>query len=73
VTEASELLEIFRYRDAGEIDHISSDGTERVRVADELADALFCLLRFAEKNGFDLSESLRAKLVKTAIKYPRHQ
>ena len=73
VTEASELLEIFRYRSGDEIETMLADECERTRVADELADALFCLLRFADRNGFDLTASLRAKLVTTAEKYPVHQ
>ncbi|MGE0529369.1 MAG: nucleotide pyrophosphohydrolase, partial [Bdellovibrionales bacterium] len=37
---------------------------------DELADSLYFLLRFAQLYNFDLSESLRRKMEKNAIKYP---
>ena len=70
VTEACELLELFRFRDADEIRALLGEADSREDIADELADALYCLLRFADLNGFDLAEALKRKLVKTALKYP---
>lgn len=67
-TEASELLSIFRYKDEADIEKIFSDKKEAVE--DELADILFGLLRFAELNNIDLSQSLESKIAKNNIKYP---
>src|SRR5947209_8617875 len=64
VTEASELLEIFRF-----VPRASEEMTlknEREHITDELADSLYFLLRFAQMYGFDLSEALSRKLEKNA-------
>jgi NTP pyrophosphatase (non-canonical NTP hydrolase) len=70
VTEASELLEIFRFVRERDLKALLEDPARRGDMADELADSLYFILRFAQLYGFDLSESLRAKLVKNAAKYP---
>ncbi|HHX61638.1 MAG TPA: nucleotide pyrophosphohydrolase [Epulopiscium sp.] len=67
-TEASELLSIFRYKDKTDIAKIMD--TKKEAVEDELADILFGLLRFAELNDIDLSQSLENKIAKNNIKYP---
>ena len=67
-TEASELLSIFRYKDKKDIENIFLNKKEQVE--DELADVLFGLLRFAELNHIDLSQSLENKIAKNNIKYP---
>jgi NTP pyrophosphatase (non-canonical NTP hydrolase) len=71
VTEASELLEIFRFVREVELDALMATPEKRAHISDELADSLFFILRFAERNGFDLTECLRQKLVKNAVKYPK--
>lgn len=68
ITEASELLNIFRYKNERDVEKIFSNKKEDVE--DELADILFGLLRFAELNDIDLSQSLENKIVKNNIKYP---
>lgn len=68
VTEACELLEIFRF-----VPQESEPGvlaSEREHIADELADTLYFLLRFSERMGFDLAASLSRKLEKNALRYP---
>lgn len=70
VTEASELLEIFRFVRERELDSRLADPTERQKMADELADSLWFILRFADLYKFDLSDGLRRKIVKNAVKYP---
>lgn len=70
VTEASELLELFRFVGDGEADEKLNDPQFRARVQDELADVLFFLLRFSEKNRFDLLTALELKMRKNAEKYP---
>ena len=70
VTEASELLEPFRFLDDAESLEFVNSKTGRIAVEDELADVLFFLLRISQRHGVDLSGALERKLVKNAIKYP---
>lgn len=70
VTEASELLENFRFVNDAKAAEMMRDAKARERVADELADSLYFILRFAQMYGFDLAECLSAKLKKNAVKYP---
>jgi NTP pyrophosphatase (non-canonical NTP hydrolase) len=60
--EAGELLEAFLWKAAEEVDQ------ERLR--DELADVLYSAFLLAETYGLDVSEIVRAKLVKNEAKYP---
>lgn len=64
--EASELLEVFQWREAGR--PLSPE--ERERVAEETADVVLYALLLADKAGFDLVGAARAKLAKNAQKYP---
>lgn len=68
VTESSELLEIFRFVSEKEQDQVLRD--KREQIADELADSLFFLLRFADRFNFDLVEATENKLAKNAKRYP---
>lgn len=70
VTEASELLEIFRFQSEEESLQEVTNSQERERVGDELADVMFFLIRFAQMNKFDLAQVLSAKMQKNALKYP---
>lgn len=69
VTEASELLERFRFKTPEQIEELMS-GPGREEVADELSDTLYFIIRFAQMNDIDLSDSLSKKLAKNAEKYP---
>ncbi len=68
VGEAAELMEIFRYRTLDE--SMTLIDVKREAIGDELADVFFHLLRFADLYDFDLSDELRRKMVKNALKYP---
>ena len=68
-TEASELLQIFRYKDIKQVEQLMLS-TKREDVEDEVADVLFGVLRFAQMNDIDLSESLKNKIEKNNKKYP---
>lgn len=70
VTEASELLEIFRFVPEDQLPKLIADPNVRQRIADELADSLYCVLRFAQLYNFDLSKALAQKLTKNEVKYP---
>jgi dCTP diphosphatase len=70
VTEASELLEIFRFVPESELPELLKNPETRDHIADELADSLYFILRFAQLHNFNLSECMRAKLIKNGKKYP---
>ncbi len=66
--EAAELMEHFQW-----IDAIQSRRLEPAKVAevrDEMADVLCYLLAIANELEIDLSDAMRDKMVKNAIKYP---
>jgi len=66
--EASELLELFLWRDP--LSDSSLDPKLRERVADELADVLIYLIRLADVLEIDLKEATLHKLATNAEKYP---
>jgi NTP pyrophosphatase (non-canonical NTP hydrolase) len=68
VTEASELLEIFRFVPPGEEARVLEK--DRTHIGDELADSFYFLLRFAERFNFDLADCLAQKMEKNAVRYP---
>ena len=70
VTEAGELLEIFRFLSEKESFDITKNPEMRTKIGEELADTLCFLLRFAQLYDFDLTQSVRDKLKKNAVKYP---
>ena len=70
VTEASELLELFRFQSDAQMKDMLADVIYREHIGDELADQLFFLLRFADLYGFDLSAELQRKIAKNNEKYP---
>ena len=69
VTEASELLEILRFKDEAQAVELMA-GPRRADVEDELSDTLYFVLRFAQMNGIDLSSALSAKIARNAERYP---
>jgi len=73
ITEASELLEHFRFQTAEQMDALMSDPLKRKEIGEELADVLFFILRFSQKYEFDLHESFTNKMKKNALKYPAEE
>lgn len=69
-TEASELLEIFRFKGEEDMKQIMLDPNKHQKVGEELADIFYVLLRFAQINNFNLSEELDKKMEKNNEKYP---
>ncbi len=70
VTEASELLELFRFQSEKQISELFTKAEFREKVSDELADVFFFLLRFSKMHKIDLTTALENKLVKNNEKYP---
>src|SRR3989338_7430302 len=68
ITEASELLEHFRFKSEEDIKQILK--SKKQEVSEELADVLYFVLRLAQKHDIDLSTELEKKLRKNELKYP---
>jgi len=70
ITESSELLEHFRFRDETEIIERLKDPHFRQAISDELADVLYFVLAFSNKLNIDLSHALATKMIVSAQRYP---
>jgi NTP pyrophosphatase (non-canonical NTP hydrolase) len=68
--EAAELMECFLWVDLPASHTLVHDPAKREAIADEMADVFCYLLNMSIVLGIDLSEALRAKLIKNAAKYP---
>ena len=68
--EAAELMEHFQWIDVAESRRIGEDSAAIGEVRDEMADVLCYLLAIANELEIDLSDALRDKMVKNAVKYP---
>ena len=66
--EASELVELFQWLTEEESAALADD--RRRRVAEELADVLWFLVRLADRLDIDLLEAAERKLGANAAKYP---
>src|SRR5689334_7140017 len=71
--EAAELMEHFQWIDTTESRKIGSDAAKLEGVRDELADVLCYLLAIANELDIDLSQAMRDKMIKNALKYPAEQ
>lgn len=70
VTEAVKLLEPFRFKTEKEMAEMLKDSTMRDELSEEMADTFYFILRFAQKNDFDLSDAFFKKMEKNRKKYP---
>lgn len=70
ITEASELLEHFRFRSDAEIRQFFKQRPKRQAITEELCDILFPTLRFAQLFNIDLSSEMVKKMKKSARKHP---
>lgn len=68
--EVAELMEHFLWVDNEESREAAKEPETSQQVADELADVLSYLLALSNTLNLDMSETFRAKLVKTGDKYP---
>ena len=73
VTESSELVEEFRFKDEAEQVELLQESERRADVEDEVADVLFFLLRFADLYDVDLEAALERKLEKNRQRYPEDE
>ncbi|MFO0911740.1 MAG: nucleotide pyrophosphohydrolase [Pirellulales bacterium] len=70
ITEASELLEHFRFQNERQQLELLANPISRAEIEAELADVLTFVVRFAERFDIDLASTLAAKLIQNARKYP---
>lgn len=73
VTEASELLEHFRFQSPEQMAEFMKDPVKRQAIGEELADVMFFVLRFAQRYEFDLSDCFANKMQKNNRKYPAEE
>lgn len=69
-TEASELLEIFRFKTPEQCRELMADPERSDHARQELSDVLYFVLRFAQMNGIDLYSELVRKIGLNAERYP---
>jgi NTP pyrophosphatase (non-canonical NTP hydrolase) len=70
ITEASELLEHFRFKSEKEIEEMFEDREKKEKISEELADVFFFLLRFSQKYDINLSNEFKKKMEINKINYP---
>lgn len=70
ITEASELLEPFRFLSEDEALALLRDPKRKEQIEDEVADVLFFLLRFTQRFNIDLGKAVTRKLAQIEDKYP---
>jgi NTP pyrophosphatase (non-canonical NTP hydrolase) len=68
--EAAELQEIFLWKSEAEIERLLGEKTGQEKIQEELADIFIFLLYLTEAANLDLSEAVKAKLLKNETKYP---
>jgi NTP pyrophosphatase (non-canonical NTP hydrolase) len=66
--EAAELNELFLWKKESE-----SEAVDRERLREELADVFAYAIMLAGRHGLDVSEIVKEKIVKNALKYPVEQ
>lgn len=70
ITESSELLEHFRFKNEAEVAVLFRKNRSRQAICEELVDILHTILRFAQKHQIDLTTELSKKMRKNERKYP---
>ena len=70
ITEASEILEKFRFKSEVEVEEMFLDKEKRIEIGNEMADVLFFLTRLAQKYDINLAESFDRKMGNNRKKYP---
>ena len=68
--EAAELLEIFQWKDAGEVKNSKSDAEIRRKVKEELGDILIYSLTLAHEFGLNPTDIILDKIQINDKKYP---
>jgi|SRR3989338_8034595 len=69
-TEASELLEHFRFKSEKEVEELLKNPEKRKEISEEMADVLYFILRLAQRYDIDVATEFEKKMQKNAKKYP---
>ena len=69
ITEASELLQHFRFKSEDEVDAMFHNSRKQ-ELTEEMADILFFLIRLAQRYDIDLTTELKDKMKKNEKNYP---
>jgi NTP pyrophosphatase (non-canonical NTP hydrolase) len=69
ITEASELLEHFRFKSDAEVEALFRNGENKAAIEAEMADTFFFLLRLAQKYDVDLIAAFAEKMRKNGERY----
>ncbi|PAB61352.1 nucleotide pyrophosphohydrolase [Anaeromicrobium sediminis] len=67
--EASELLEIFQWKDLKDMD-LSTDSPDNLKIKEEVADIANYILLICNELDIDLEEAILEKIERNRTKYP---
>jgi NTP pyrophosphatase (non-canonical NTP hydrolase) len=70
MVESAKLAEIFQWQTPEESRLAHSDAAAKQRIGEEVADVLLYLLQVADHCHIDVSQAVRDKLARNAVKYP---
>ena len=70
VTEASELLDHFRFKSLEQIEQMFLSEEKKDKISGELADVFYFTLRLAQRYNIDLTNVLSKKMEENDRKYP---
>jgi NTP pyrophosphatase (non-canonical NTP hydrolase) len=68
--EAAELLEVFQWKDAEEVEAVKNDSGSRDKVGEELGDILIYALNMCDAFALDPTDVILSKLKINEEKYP---
>lgn len=70
VTEASELLQHFRFKSEKQVDEMFQDTSKRQEISEEIVDVFYFVIRLSQRYDIDLTTELNKKIQKNEQKYP---
>lgn len=70
VTEASELLQHFRFKSEKQVDEMFINASKAQEISEEIADVLYFVIRLSQRYNIDLTTELNKKIKKNEQKYP---
>lgn len=69
ITESSELLEFFRFKNQKEVEELFNTSSKK-EIAEEISDILFFIFRLAQKYDIEISKEFMDKIQKNEKRYP---
>ena len=68
--ESAEVLDLFRYKSAEEVEKMLKNPDKKLELSEELADVLYLVFRISQLYDIDLSSEFNKKMAKNELKYP---